>query len=134
MPEHFGGHSGSRPWRDVSRRNDAGIGKAGLFGYSVAAFDDVDLVSIAGQLVGRGDADDAGADNCYLHITPFDTRHAVENLAWIVEAQARQSGRAMFNYILCWSNFSIPNAILRTASSQNPPAQTMSPTGNSPST
>src|SRR5450830_1881377 len=51
---HAGGH-------------DAGIGKTGFFGCGATALQHGDIVPITAQLIGRGDADDAGANNCNLH-------------------------------------------------------------------
>ena len=55
--EHFLGHAGRGPGRDVARCDDAGVGEAGLFGRRRAALEHRDLVAVTAQFVRGGHAD-----------------------------------------------------------------------------
>ena len=68
MLEHLGRHAGCGPGCDVAWRHQAGIGKTGFLGSGPASLQHGDFVPVTGQLVGRGDADDAGANDCNLHL------------------------------------------------------------------
>src|SRR5205807_609718 len=65
-PEIAQDHSGDarrRPRIRHPRGDQPAIGKAGLQGRAVLAVDEDDPVPVAGQLVRRRDADDAGAED-----------------------------------------------------------------------
>ena len=67
MPQDLARHAGRCPWRDVSRCDQARVGKAGFLGGSTPALQYTDLMAVAGQLVGRCHANNAGANDCNLH-------------------------------------------------------------------
>ena len=106
VAQHLARHAGRGPRRDVAGRDDAGIGETGLGGDAAAALEHRDLVAVGGELVGGGDADNAGADDGDAHLSRSRVR--------------RQRA-------------SIASEASRTVSSCPAPLQTISPTGNSPS-
>ena len=60
-------HTGRRPGRDIAGGHDAGVGEAGLLCRGAPAFNHGHLVAVCGQLIGSGDADDAGTDDGHPH-------------------------------------------------------------------
>ena len=60
-------HAGPRPWRGIAGRHLAGIGKAGLQRRLRLTVDDRYLMAGLGEIIGRGDADDATAENKDFH-------------------------------------------------------------------
>ena len=71
ISEHLARHAGRSPGRHRAWRHNACVGKAGFFGGSAAPLKHRDLMAIDGQLVSRGDADDACANDCNLHVAFF---------------------------------------------------------------
>jgi hypothetical protein len=67
VPDQLTGHAGGRPGHDVALGDDAGVGKARLLGHAAAALEHGDFVALKRELVCRGDADDACADDGHLH-------------------------------------------------------------------
>jgi len=104
-PRDFSRHAGRGPWSHVAGRDDTGVGKACFLGDGRAAFEDRDFVVVDGQLEGRGDADDAGADDRYPHEFPV-----------LIGSSAASARNAMFN----------------TVSSRIALCQIMRPAGSSP--
>ena len=60
-------HAGAGPWRGIAGRHLAGIGKAGLQRRLRLTVDDRHLMAGFGEVIGRGDADDAAAENQDFH-------------------------------------------------------------------
>ena len=60
-------HAGPGPWRGIAGRHLAGIGEAGLQRRLRLTVDDRHLVAGFGEVIGRGDADDAAAENQDFH-------------------------------------------------------------------
>ena len=60
-------HARRIPARRIARCDDTGMGEAAFAGDAGVALVDTDLVTIGGQFVGAGDADDAGADDGNSH-------------------------------------------------------------------
>ncbi len=65
--DRLGRNAGRGPGRGIAGRDLARIGEAGLQRRAGLAVDDGHLMTLAGQVVGGGHADDAGAENCDLH-------------------------------------------------------------------
>ena len=63
----FHRHARPRPGRGIAGRNLAGIGERGFLRGLGLAVDDRDLVAGARQIIGRGDADHATAENNDFH-------------------------------------------------------------------
>ena len=61
-------HARCGPRRHVAWRQDACVGKARPAGHGAAPLDDGDLMALLGELVGGGDADDAGAHDRDAHV------------------------------------------------------------------
>src|SRR3546814_20662170 len=63
-------NSRRRPWRTITERDLAGIGKTRLQCRTRLPVDHRHLMARPGKLVGGGDADDAGAQHDELHDVP----------------------------------------------------------------
>ncbi len=63
--------AGCRPGRAIAERDFAGIGKARFQRRSWLTVNDRHVMSAPGKLIGRGDADDAGAENNNFHDFPI---------------------------------------------------------------
>ena len=63
----FHRHARPRPGRGIAGRHFAGIGKTGFARGLALTVDDRDLMACARQIIGRGDADDATAENDDFH-------------------------------------------------------------------
>jgi hypothetical protein len=64
---------GRSPGVGIAGRHQAGIAVARLVGRLAPAIDHGDLVTVFGQIIGRRDADHAGAEHAYLHNEPPET-------------------------------------------------------------
>ena len=71
IAQHLARHAGRSPRRDRAWRHNACVGKAGFFSGRAAPLKHGDLMAICGQLVSRGDTDDACAYDGDLHAAFF---------------------------------------------------------------
>ena len=67
VAQYLDRHAGRGPRRDVAGRHHASVGEAGALGHAGMALEHRHLMAVGGQFVGRGHADDAGAQDGDVH-------------------------------------------------------------------
>src|SRR6185369_17768488 len=100
----FHRHAGAGPGRGIARRDLAGIGERGFLRGLSLAVDDRYFMAGARQIIGRGDANDATAENDCLH-DPSRIRRGI--IPRLLESGSDSIGAGL--QVFVWTRFLYAN-------------------------